>query len=205
MGEPDGASRRKAEIVAAAKRLFATNGYDGTTIQEIADEVGMLKGSLYYHVASKEEILTLTVAGFVGASAVVLRYAQESGGGPRRRLRRFVAARRALNVYDWQGAAIVADSSRSLREAGVHRSLAEATTMDTQFLSDLLAVGERDGLFRLSGDRANVARRILDVVTGSRMTPGRSFSGVAIDDDAHACAAFVLAAVDGAPTPEGGG
>ena len=192
-----GASLRRAEIVAAAKRLFAANGYDGTSIQEVADEVGLLKGSLYYHVAAKEELLALAVAGFLRASAAVLRHAQEAGGSPRRRLQRFVTARRALHLYDWQGSAIVADPSRSLREAGVHRSLSEAATMEAQFLSDLLVAGEGDGGFRLDGDPAYVAGRILDVVAGSTVTARRSLSGLAIDDDAHACAAFVLAAVGG--------
>ena len=33
----------------------------------------------------------MTVTGFLNTSAAVLRYAQEAGGGPRRRLHRFVA------------------------------------------------------------------------------------------------------------------
>ena len=198
-GERDHAATppRRAEIIAAAKRLFATNGYDATSIQHLADEVGLLKGSLYYHIASKEELLTTTVAGFLNASAAVLRYAQEAGGSPRRRLQRFVSARRALHLYDWQGSAIVATSSRSLREAEVGRMLSDAAAMDTQFLVDLLTAGERGGAFRLSGEPTYVARSILDVVAGSPAAAGRSqgLSGVAIDDDAHACAAFVLAAV----------
>ncbi len=199
LGEPNRAAAppRRAEIIAAAKRLFATNGYDATSIQRLADEVGLLKGSLYYHVASKEELLTTTVAGFLNASAAVLRYAQEAGGSPRRRLQRFVSARRALHLYDWQGSAIVATSSRSLRESEVGRMVSDAATMDTQFLVDLLAAGERGGAFRLSGEPTYVARSILDVVAGSPAAAGRSqgLSGLAIDDDAHACAAFALAAV----------
>jgi response regulator NasT len=195
--EPDGvaASPRRAEIIAAAKRLFATNGYDATSIKEIADEVGLLKGSLYYHIAAKEELLSLALAGFLSASAAILRHAQECGGSPRRRLHRFVTARRALHLYDSQGSAIAACASRSLRETGVQRSLADATTMDTQFLGDLLVAGERAGGFRLGGDPVDAAGRILDVVAGSPVSAARSLSGVAIDDDAHACAAFVLAAV----------
>ena len=132
-GERDHAAAppRRAEIIAAAKQLFATNGYDATSIQRLADEVGLLKGSLYYHIASKEELLTMTVAGFLNASAAVLRYAQEAGGSPRRRLQRFVSARRALHLYDWQGSTIVASSSRSLREAEVGRMLSDAAAMDT--------------------------------------------------------------------------
>ena len=48
---------RTREIIAAAAKLFKEKGYDATTIQDVADEVGMLKGSLYYHIKSKEELL----------------------------------------------------------------------------------------------------------------------------------------------------
>jgi TetR/AcrR family transcriptional regulator, cholesterol catabolism regulator len=48
---------RRDQIVSAAAVLFAEQGYHGTSMQEIAERVGMLKGSLYAHVANKEEIL----------------------------------------------------------------------------------------------------------------------------------------------------
>jgi DNA-binding NarL/FixJ family response regulator len=192
-----GAPKRRAEIVDVAKRLFATNGYDATSIQQIADEVGLLKGSLYYYIAAKDDLLRLTVAGFLNASAAVLRYAQESHVSSRRRLHRFVSARRALHLYEWQAVAILAGSSRSLQEAGVRRAVADAATMDAEFLVDLLEAGKRDGAFRLSGEPAQLARRILDVTAGSIGTMRRNLNGLAIDADAHACAAFVLAALGG--------
>ena len=37
-------------------RLFAEFGYEATTVRQIADEVNILAGSLYYHFASKEEM-----------------------------------------------------------------------------------------------------------------------------------------------------
>ncbi|MCU1480474.1 MAG: TetR/AcrR family transcriptional regulator [Subtercola sp.] len=49
--------RRQQEILTAATELFTTKGYEKTTIEDIADEVGVLKGSLYYYFASKEELL----------------------------------------------------------------------------------------------------------------------------------------------------
>lgn len=51
----------QAEIIEAAARVFRTKGYQAATVQDIADEVGILKGSLYHHVASKEELLYLVV------------------------------------------------------------------------------------------------------------------------------------------------
>ncbi len=49
------------EIVAAAARVFRTKGYPAATVRDIADEVGILKGSLYHHVESKEDLLYLIV------------------------------------------------------------------------------------------------------------------------------------------------
>ncbi|TMR11438.1 TetR family transcriptional regulator [Nonomuraea turkmeniaca] len=44
-------------ILEAARALFAARGYRATSMQAIADEVGISKAALYYHFDSKEEIL----------------------------------------------------------------------------------------------------------------------------------------------------
>ena len=44
-------------IVDVATTLFTDQGYDGTSLREIADELGFTKAALYYHFQSKEEIL----------------------------------------------------------------------------------------------------------------------------------------------------
>jgi len=49
------------EIIAAAAKVFQTKGYHAATVQDIADAVGILKGSLYHHVNSKEDLLYLIV------------------------------------------------------------------------------------------------------------------------------------------------
>jgi TetR/AcrR family transcriptional regulator, cholesterol catabolism regulator len=48
---------RRQEILTAAARIFHRKGYDATSIQEVAEAVGMLKGSLYYYIDSKEDLL----------------------------------------------------------------------------------------------------------------------------------------------------
>jgi len=49
------------DIVSAAAKVFRTKGYHAATVRDIAEEVGILKGSLYHHFASKEELLYLVV------------------------------------------------------------------------------------------------------------------------------------------------
>jgi AcrR family transcriptional regulator len=44
-------------ILAVAQELFIDQGYDGTSLREIADRLGFTKAALYYHFRSKEEIL----------------------------------------------------------------------------------------------------------------------------------------------------
>jgi len=47
----------REDIVVAAARVFRQRGFHGTSMQQIADAVGLQKGSLYHHIASKEELL----------------------------------------------------------------------------------------------------------------------------------------------------
>jgi AcrR family transcriptional regulator len=48
---------RRAEILVAAARIFHTRGYDSASLQDIADEVGIKKASIYHYFASKEDAL----------------------------------------------------------------------------------------------------------------------------------------------------
>ena len=48
---------RRDQIVAAAAELFADAGYHGASMRDIGFRVGLLKGSLYAHVANKRELL----------------------------------------------------------------------------------------------------------------------------------------------------
>lgn len=50
-------SPRRAEMVAVAARLFSERGYHGTSMQHLAEALGLQRGSLYAHIGSKEELL----------------------------------------------------------------------------------------------------------------------------------------------------
>lgn len=51
----------KERILEAALTLFAENGYDGTSVEQIATEVGIKAPSLYKHYKSKEDILNALI------------------------------------------------------------------------------------------------------------------------------------------------
>jgi TetR/AcrR family transcriptional regulator len=52
----EGRTATPAQILAAATRLFAARGFDGTSLQDIAEEVGLRKASLLYHFESKDDL-----------------------------------------------------------------------------------------------------------------------------------------------------
>lgn len=50
-------SDKKQKIMEAAVKLFSEKGYHATSIQQIADTLGIAKGSLYFYFNSKEDLL----------------------------------------------------------------------------------------------------------------------------------------------------
>ena len=54
-------SARRNELTRQAARLFAAKGYHGTSIGEIAEALGVQKGSLYAHIESKQDLLYETM------------------------------------------------------------------------------------------------------------------------------------------------
>jgi AcrR family transcriptional regulator len=54
-------STRRQELTRQAARLFAQKGYHGTSIGEIAEALGVQKGSLYAHISSKQDLLYETM------------------------------------------------------------------------------------------------------------------------------------------------
>jgi AcrR family transcriptional regulator len=73
-GKPPGATTARRELVENeiyenAIRLFAERGFAGTSLQDIADALGITRPALYYYVKSKDELLAKLAADVAGGSA----------------------------------------------------------------------------------------------------------------------------------------
>jgi len=53
--------RRIQEIVTTAAELFGARGYDGVSLEDVADRLDVTKGSLYYYFSSKDELATAAI------------------------------------------------------------------------------------------------------------------------------------------------
>ncbi len=54
-------STRRSQLTREAAKLFAEKGYHGTSVGDLAEALGVQKGSLYAHIASKEDLLYETM------------------------------------------------------------------------------------------------------------------------------------------------
>jgi AcrR family transcriptional regulator len=92
MARTDG-ERTKARVLEAAVRRFGANGYDGTSLDDVAADVGVRKQSVLYHFPSKADLFAAAAAEAAGAVYVALDGAlQEHDPGGLDRLPVFIGA-----------------------------------------------------------------------------------------------------------------
>jgi AcrR family transcriptional regulator len=65
--EPRAKNLRSEDILEVATRLFAERGYEGVSMHDVAEKVGMGKASLFYHFASKEVLYEAVVEGVIAS------------------------------------------------------------------------------------------------------------------------------------------
>ncbi|MFD0035789.1 TetR/AcrR family transcriptional regulator [Streptomyces sp. NPDC127172] len=67
--DPEQREKQRREILSAAARVFARKGYETTTMVDIAKEMGVSKGILYYQFRSKQELIVATRRQASGSAA----------------------------------------------------------------------------------------------------------------------------------------
>jgi AcrR family transcriptional regulator len=75
----------RGRILDAALALFSEHGFDGTTLQQIADRLGFTKAALYYHFRSKDDLLDALHAPAVADIEALLDAYEETPITPARR------------------------------------------------------------------------------------------------------------------------
>jgi AcrR family transcriptional regulator len=66
----------RERIQAVALELFAEQGYEKTSLREIAETLGVTKAALYYHFKSKEDIVSSLVEDYFGQIDALIEWAR---------------------------------------------------------------------------------------------------------------------------------
>lgn len=158
---------REAQIIAATRRIFDAKGVREVQIEEIASAVGINRAIVYRHFTGKEEIVALTLVGYLDELATAMREASAAASEPARRLERIVAAFVDYGVahpafVDCAQTLMIRPGDElldELSESALLR-LGRGITSCLSILSDALAEGIASGEFTHSEDPALLANML---------------------------------------------
>jgi TetR/AcrR family transcriptional regulator, cholesterol catabolism regulator len=137
--------RRQQEILEAAAEVFHRKGYESTSIQDIADAVGILKGSLYYYIDSKEDLLYAILQGVHEDALRNIERTKAIEGDPLQKIRAFVTLHIAFNAENLVKMGVFFQDFRSLGEERRAVIVEERDQYD-QFLRTLIQEGQEQGV-----------------------------------------------------------
>jgi TetR/AcrR family transcriptional regulator, cholesterol catabolism regulator len=155
--------RRKQEIVDAAARVFHEKGYESTSIQDIADEVGILKGSLYYYIESKEDLLYEILRSVHDEALQAIETAVEQETEPLDKIRAFITALVTYHTENLVRIGVFFHDFRSLRPERRVAIVRERDRYD-RLLRTIIRQGQEDGTICVDVDPKFTALAILGMV-----------------------------------------
>lgn len=127
----------RQNILAQAARLFADQGYAGTTIIDLAEACGSSRGALYHYFESKEDILFHILDGHVAALLEKVEEAADRGGDPEEQCRAVVAAMVLTNAVSRYEQIVLLNHLKQLN-AEQQKSVIAKERRLTGIVSDLL-------------------------------------------------------------------
>ena len=137
---------KRTAILRTAAQLFAVNGYEATSLDMIADQMGMHKATLYHYVDSKESILYQCLVHSFGDLDEVMARMADQGTPVLERLRLFVHSLAQAQNNDF-GRCLVLVGSRPLEMTSDGGIRAFQRRLDTT-VRELVAAGIADGSIR---------------------------------------------------------
>ena len=142
----------RAAILDAATHLFGEKGYDGTTMRDIARALGMLPGSLYLHIDSKETLLVEIVEAGVDRFLAIATAIANSSDPPDVRLRRAIIEHVKAVGDNRERVMVVLHQWRFLTGAGYDR-VVEKRRLYRESYERIVEEGVEAGLFNGELDR----------------------------------------------------
>ncbi|HEY8496344.1 MAG TPA: TetR/AcrR family transcriptional regulator [Limnochordales bacterium] len=146
------AAVREREILAVAARLFREKGYHATSMQDLAEAVGMNRGSFYYYIRTKEDLLYRVMrdamCAFIDALAPVLAAPLD----PREKLRRAVATHLQVLSARTDAVAVLLHELKSLSPER-QRDIVALRDEYEGAIRRLLAEGADAGVFALESPK----------------------------------------------------
>ena len=160
-GRP-GYSRK--DVIRAAVRAFTARGYEATSMDNVASELGISKSALYHHISSKEEILELTVVQALSRLEAVAEEVAASDVSAGEKVRGLLRGSIEVLCADPKSVALLL---RLRGNSDVERSALERRRSLTKSVIPLVVEAQEEGTIRSDIDAALLARMIFGMVNST--------------------------------------
>ncbi len=151
----------RSRILDAADRLLARDGFRRMTIDGVAGEAGVGKGSVYLHFESKEDVALSCLDRMAEGVVLELGTFASSPGSPEQRLRSMLNARVLLRFdYAKRHAPSIDEKLAVMRQAMLERRAAHFGE-EARVIARVIAEGQADGSFRADPPAETAARALV--------------------------------------------
>lgn len=153
---------RKEEIVAEATRLFAERGYEGASMGDLAERVGLRKASLFHHFPSKDVLYGKVLDRLLEGVREAVHAAAMSEGSFEARLDNLQDALTNVFGADPHAARLLVRESMDLagpKKEGLARTIDAVLAASLEFIK----AGQRDGVFDPRRDPVQLTVSIVGV------------------------------------------
>ncbi|PXY18949.1 hypothetical protein BAY60_29420 [Prauserella muralis] len=182
---------RRQEVLDTAARMFFERGYDGTTTQDIGAALGLLKGSVYYYISSKEDLLFELIQQYHDDTRRHFEAILASEGSPVEKLRELIAVDTAHAARNLERSTLFYTEWRSLSEERQAVIIAERSRHE-RAVQEWITEAQASGRIRPEVDPKIASFGIFGMVNsvyrwfspGGRKTAeeiGRDFSDLILD------------------------
>jgi AcrR family transcriptional regulator len=137
----------RGRVLRAAAHIFRTQGYERSTVRDLAKVVGIQSGSLFHHFKTKEDILCAVMEEAILYNTARMQEAVDQGGTPAERLRGLVRAElESINGSTGDAMAVLVYEWGALSKANQERFLILRAHYEQLWL-DVLKAAREQGLF----------------------------------------------------------
>ena len=187
--------KREPEVLDTAARVFHERGYADATIQDVADALGMLKGSLYYYIDSKEDLLFRLLEQVHDEVDEILTKVMDHEGSPIEVIALYARLLAGYHLSNLVKITVYYHDVDQLSDQR-RRLIYSRRRVHEEYVTGLIEAAQRDG----TADPSQPARLLVSCVFGVLVwvyrwyRPRGQFRPEAVVD---ACVAFVLSGLRG--------
>lgn len=156
---------KRQEILAAAERCFARNGFHGATVGQICDEASISPGHLYHYFTSKEAIIGAITS--AGLEYVKARFAEVTED--EHPIRSLVAEFERLKALNRTKSGVLLDVlAEAARNPQISRILQDTSEEMRQLLAEFLRRGQAHGQIDPDLDAGIASALLISMIDSSK-------------------------------------